>query len=377
MESDIIERRQLTRRRFLTDAAIAGAFVGGLPALLAACASPSASGSVASASPTSSSLVPSPSTAASPSLAAIEDIIVQLGWFKNVEFAGLYAAEKAGFSEAQRVKQQLLPGGPQSDAFQIVASGAALVGVASGSTALVEARANGLPIKAIAAQFQKSPACIMSLADAPLKSVQDMVGKKIALQPSARSFWDVVLKLNNLPADAVTIVTAADDPTPLVSHQVDGFLAFASNQPVALKLKGIDTYLLSTWDMGYRNYANVYCVLDSALAEHEDLLVRWLRSAIQGWTYYLDHQDEIVAYTVGLDPSAKLDLKQQTIEAQIQNQFLESPLTDSKGLLSMDPAVFQAGIDLLKTSNQSASPVAVNDVMTTTILEKALVGITF
>lgn len=343
-----LDRRQFLGRSFgVTAGALAGA------SLLAACGSDdSTSGTAAGDGVT-------------------DTVRVQLAWVENVEFAGFYAAEELGYLRRNHVGQKLLAGGPEADPIQILASKSADVALAPGTNDVILARSNGIPLKAFAAQYQRTPSVIMSRIDDPILSADALAGKKIGLQPAARAAMEAILEINRIPKDDVQLITVADDPTPLVTKQVDGFMAFAFNQPIALRERGIETNQISLTDLGYGDYVYVYSALESTIEEKPDMLVDWLRAAQAGWRYFLGHKPEMVRLSVERSPDLKLDAKQQTLAAGEVGRFLTSDLTQEKGLLWMNTDGFERGVDLLVRTGQLKQPVPIDDMVTLRILERA------
>ena len=305
---------------------------------------------------------------------SLKQATVQLLWLEDVEFGGNYAAAKQGFMKQQGLKQTLIPGGPQTNAVQAVAGGSAPIGLIGGSQDIIEAVASGIPVKMIATTYQTTTYGLLSLASNPIRTPQDAIGKKIGLQAGARPFWNEILAVNHIAEDKMTIVPAGFDPTPLVTHQIDGYWAYAFNQPVSLELKGIPTYMMLASDAGTPSYSDVIFTLDSALKTQEDLLVRWLRATIQGWEYFLQHPVEMANYAISQSPSLKLDPTQQVAQAKAEVPFLTSPLTNSKGLLWIDQSSLAQSAALLHQVGQVNRLVAPSETMTTTILEKAYGG---
>ncbi len=367
----MVWREGMTRRTFIRRAGQLGVGaigLGSVMTVLDACSAGSATGA-----PSSSAGAARASASAAPP-AALQAVKVQLLWIEDVEFAGLYAASSQGFLKAAGLSQTLIPGGPQINAIQSVAGGAAPIGLIGSTDQMIQARANGVPVKMIAATFQTGPFGVMSLASAPIKTPSDLVGKKIGLQAGGRPTFSEMLSASGLTASQMTIVPVGTDPTPLVSGQVDGFWSYAFNQPLELAAKGIKTTMLLASTAGVPDYGDVIFTLDDVLQKNEALLVSWLRAAVQGWQYALANPAAMAKETVDQSPSLKLSLSQQTAQASAQVPFLTSALTKAKGLLWIDPSSVSKSIDLNLKTGQIKSAVNVNDVMTTTILEKAFGG---
>jgi NitT/TauT family transport system substrate-binding protein len=319
------------------------------------------------AAPTTAAAViaPAPSTPAS--------LKVQIG-VQNVEFAGTFEADQQGYLKAENLAQDLLATGPNVAPVTVVSGGGANLGVLGGADSLIKARASGIPVKAFGVILQKAPSGLMSLASNPIKTAKDAVGKRIGLQSGARGPWSTILQLNGLEEKQMTIVPVEFDPAPLVNGQVDGFWSYAFNQPLALQSKGLETVMLIAYDAGYKYYGDVLFATDQVIKDQEDTLVRWLRATVKGWEYTVAHPEEAARFTVDRSPELGLNVDQQVAQNNAQIDYVTSDLTRANGMLWMDPATWQAGIDILDKLGQLSTPIKVDDIQTTTILEKAFSG---
>lgn len=347
-----MDRRFSRRELIRLGAATAGA--AAMVPLLEACA-PAAQAPVTSA----------PSASAKPTLTAAA-LNVQVG-VQNVEFAGVFAAEDQGYLKSLALTETLLPFGPNVQPVTVVAGGGAQVGVIGGADTFLKARASGIPVVAIGTMYQKAPSGLVSLAKNPIRTPKDAVGKKIGLQTGARGPWSTILNLAGLKESDMTIVPVQFDPTPLVQGQVDGFWAFAFNQPLVLQAQGLNTVFMTAFDAGYKFYGDVIITTDQGAKESADALARWLRATAKGWDYAFGYPDAVAKLAVDRSPALNLDLKQQTAQLNAEKDFMQS----SAGFYSMDQATWQAGIDILKGLNQLDKPITAAEVMNTSILAAA------
>ena len=217
-----LDRRSFLRRGAAGGIGVALLGTGGMSAILAACGS--------SSKPSSSG----PTTTVG-GVTDLGELTFQLSWIKNVEFAGEYIADTNGYYKgAGFSKVTLLSGGPGVAQDSIVAAGKALVCI-SAPDITSSAIKNGAPLVTIGAQYQKNPFAIMSLANKPIKTPQDMIGKKIGVQATNEAVWNAFLKANNIDPGSITKVPVQFDPTPLTTGEVDGWFSFITNEPNDLK----------------------------------------------------------------------------------------------------------------------------------------------
>jgi len=118
---------------------------------------------------------------------ATSEVTFQLGWIISNGQIGEIAARSLGYFEAEGINLKVAPGGPNVDGVAVVAAGSAQAGNLSSSPSLMLARAGGLPVKCFAVGYQEHPFTYFSLPKKPIRSPQDMVGKRIGTQGTARA----------------------------------------------------------------------------------------------------------------------------------------------------------------------------------------------
>nr|WP_041259719.1 ABC transporter substrate-binding protein [Pseudofrankia inefficax] len=327
------DRRSFLRRGAGMAAGAAALGIGGSE-FLAACGSSGSGGSSAASSGPSS----------------FGALTYRLSWIKNVEFAGAYIADQKGYYKAAGFTSvNLISGGPSATPQDAdVATGKAFIGI-SAPDITGAAILQGAPIKIIGAQYQKNPFAIMSLASKPIKTPEDMIGKKIGVQATNESVWSAFLAANNIDPSKIDKVPVQFDPTPLTTGQVDGWFSFITNEPNLLKVKGIDTVTFLLADFKYPLVSETYMVTTDTLAKDKDKIKAFLTAEIKGW------HDQIATPGTGASLAATvygkdqgLDTAEQTLEAKAQNELLVTADTKANGLFTITPALIEENIATLK-----------------------------
>ncbi len=207
----------------------------------------------------------------------------QLSWIKNVEFAGSYIADTKGYYKKQGFSSvELLSGGPTVQQDAVVQSGKAFACI-SAPDITSSAINNGADLKIIGAQYQKNPFAVMSLKKSPIKTPDDMIGKKIGVQATNEAVWAAFLKANDIDPSKIDKVPVQFDPTPLAKGEVDGWFSFFTNEPNTLKLQGVpNTYFLLA-DYKYPLVSETYAVKSDTLKSDRDKVKAFLVAEIMGW----------------------------------------------------------------------------------------------
>ena len=147
-------------------------------------------------------------------------VLIQYDWIMSNGQIGDVVAVDKGFFEEQGLQVQMTPGGPNSATISPVISGQARLAQFSGVSQLLLARsAGGVPIKYFATGYQQGPFAYFSLPRAPVRTPQDLIGKRVGIQPTARSSLDALLAKTKIDPAKVNIQTIGFDMTPLVGRR--------------------------------------------------------------------------------------------------------------------------------------------------------------
>lgn len=262
---------------------------------------------------------------------------LQLNYLKNVQFAGSLVADDRGFYKAGGLDVELMAGGPSTSVETVVQSGKALVGITHTAQA-VNAINNGADLQIIGAGYQKNPFCVVSTAEKPIKTPQDMIGKKIGVSDSNTPVWQAFLAANKIDPSSLQVVKIQFDPTPLATGEVDGFMAFFTNEPVVLEIMGIPATTFQFGDFNYPLLEDVYITKASSLKDQAQRaeVTALMKAEAQGWQVAVADPNESARLAVtkyGAD--LKLDQTQQVRQAQAQNALVVDEDTKAHGLFWM------------------------------------------
>jgi len=330
-----IASRLASRRSFLRLAGLGVAGVG-----LAACSSGTTTTTSSSAAAADGSTAAASGSAVSTAIAPGSNgsISLQLSWIKNIEFGGEYFADSKGYYTQAGFSAVDLVTGPVDSADALVAAGNVTVGISAPDATARFISEQGAPLKVIASTFQKNPFCILSLEQGkPIRTVADLAGKKIGIQAGTnQQIFEGFLKANNVDPASLTQVVVQFEPTPLTEGNVDGFMAFLTNEPFLVKAQGFTPVTLSFADNGLPLTSETYTVLQETIDTKRDMLKAFLVAEILGWTDAV--ADPAGAAALAVNTYGKdlgLDLAGQTEQATAQNELIVSADTKANGLFTL------------------------------------------
>jgi NitT/TauT family transport system substrate-binding protein len=298
--------------------------------------------------------------------AATTDVTFQLGWIVSNGQIGEIAARSLGYFEAEKINLKITPGGPNVDGVAIVASGSAQAGNLSSSPSLMLARNGGLPVKCFAVGYQEHPFTYFSLPKKPIRAPQDMIGKTIGTQGTARILLRALLAKHKIKESDVQVVVMGSDMAPLMTGQVDAVTGWLTNTG-ALKALPPDRVDLRLWDTGIQLYANLYYATDDTLRKHGDVVAAFTRAAAKGWQYTHQNPEKAVDLLVKAYPNLNREAELEAIKPVLGFSFTKT--TAAKGWGTMEPSVWEAQLRTYDELGQFKGPAPkVTDVMTESIL---------
>lgn len=301
-----------------------------------------------------------------------DQVIVQLKWVHQAQFAGFYAADKKGFYAEENIDITLMAGGPDISVDMMIAdliSGETTFAI-RGADEIIKARADANPIVAIAVIYQRNPWVYMSLQGAGIKRPQDLVGRRLMVAPQAGiqhlAFLD---KVGIDPSSIETIPDYERGVTRLTSSQIDVQLSFGVGPRLEFEEKGFELNLIWLDDYGIKSYGDTIVATEELVQQDPELVERFLRATLKGWRYAIENPDEAVDMTLQYDPTLTRDHQVRMMETQ-------TPLihTGEDQIGWMRAAVWEGMLDLMLEHGLLDEQVDLDKVYTMEFLQKVYAG---
>jgi ABC-type nitrate/sulfonate/bicarbonate transport system substrate-binding protein len=281
------------------------------------------------------------------------ELNVQLSWIKNSEFAGEFFAVENGYYTDAGFSSVNLVAGPAATEAEVL-SGNALVGIANPISTAPIILGENAPLKIIGTTYQKNPFTILSLKDGGnIATVQDLIGKRIGVQAGPNeTLFDALLKANGIDASKVTKVPVQYDPAPLVNGEVDGFLAYVTNESFVVADQGYEVTNLLFADNGLPFVTESFVVTQDSIDNNRAALKAFLKATILGW------KDSIADPNGGADLALNvygadlgLNADKEYYQSKTQNEILvQTDETNANGLFTISDAMIAQNLATLKAS---------------------------
>ena len=300
----------------------------------------------------------------------MKKLTVVLSYVPNVETFGPEYALHNGFFKEQGLDVTLVPAGQGVDQVQMVASGAADIGITDPETILAGV-ARGEKFVAFAAEFQKSPVAMTCRKDSGVARPADLKGKKLGVKTAAKPFTDLFLEKNGVAAsDLTTTAIGGQDISMLIAGRIDcEITTFAFNEPRLIEAAGVPVNVLPLGEYGLNAQTNSYFVKDAFFADpaKQELLVKYLKAEVKAWEVFFKDPDAAAKYIVESKFVDGLDIDQQKYQAEQMVNYMRDKLTAEKGLMWVSPATWKE-----TAANALAAKVLKSEIDTTPMVSDAI-----
>lgn len=224
---------------------------------------------------------------------ARQQVILQLPWKHQFEFAGFYAAIDHGLYREQGLEVEIREYRDGLDLLDEVRSGNVTYGLANGS--VIRWRLEGEPISLLANYFRRAPLVI--LARPGIFSLSELRG--LTLMAATTDLDSPVLRAA-LHEEGLVLgrdlkrVAHTFDTAPFIRGEVDAMTAFLSNQPFVLEQRGVPFQILGL-DGYLPGLGDSYLFTTSKeVARHPARTRAFVEASNAGWRYALEHPESVI-----------------------------------------------------------------------------------
>jgi NitT/TauT family transport system substrate-binding protein len=247
---------------------------------------------------------------------ALTPITVQLSWTNQAEFAGLYAADQLGYFADEGLQVSFLEGGPEVDFITPVVDGTAHFGIAQPADVIL-ARAGGRPVRGIAVIYRRSPLVFFALKETGISRPQDFAGQKIRSSTTADQTLQAMLARVGIDTDQYETFYLPSDVSLFVSGEVPIWAGFINGLALEVQRSGYDLNNNFPDDYGIHFYGDVVITTDKMITDHPDIVRRFTRAALKGWTYAVENPRSTGAFVQQYNPQADPELENDKVTASI------------------------------------------------------------
>ncbi len=225
--------------------------------------------------------------AAASAASAADKVTFGTNWLAEAEHGGYYQAVADGTYAKYGLDVTILPGGPQANNGLLLAAGKIDFYMGGNLLLAFDAVDQNLPIKVVAADFQKDPQIMMSHPGAGLDKWEDLpkatafIGKE-----GLASFFQWMKTAYGFKEENVRPYTF--NSAPFIADKNSIQQGYVTSEPYAVEKEGgfkPNIFLLA--DHGYGTYATTIETRQDIIDKHPDRVQRFVEASAIGWYHYL------------------------------------------------------------------------------------------
>jgi NitT/TauT family transport system substrate-binding protein len=293
-----------------------------------------------------------------------EPFKLQLRWYDQAQFMGYYVALDKGFYEEEGLDVTIVPGGPNTNAIEVLRNGEADMIVEWVALALTTPNAGNNPVN-IAQLYQNSGLMLACMRSRSIYRADDLRGKTIgsrggSLEIPLRTWLASIGIPVTGGADGVEIVYQNGDDG-ILEGDPDCVMGMIYNEYWQLIEQGLSPRQLAIFrfeELGFSLLEDGLYISDTCIANDvcRGRSTRFLRASLRGWQYSIDNPERAIEEVLGLlaeqGPLSAATRRHQTHMAREVFKLLGQNI-DDLGLL--DIGSYQRTVRLLRQNRVDSS----------------------
>jgi len=220
--------------------------------------------------------------------ALAEDVSFGTNWVAQAEHGGFYQAVADGTYEACGLNVTIQPGGPQVNNRALLLAGRIDFHMGGNIQQAFSAVQENIPLKVLAAIFQKEPQVIMTHPGQGLDSWDDLKTAETLFigDNGFQSFYQWMMAEHGFTAEQRKPYTF--NPAPFIADPKSGQQGYVTSEPFAIQREGgfePNAFLIA--DFGYDSYSTTIEAMQATIDEKPEVVKCFVEGSIKGWYNYL------------------------------------------------------------------------------------------
>jgi len=302
-------------------------------------------------------------------------VVIRLDFIIGGNHTPWFVAWEKGFYAKRGLNVTIQPGTGSADTIRAIAAGAADVGFANVSTAIV-GRSRGAPTVSVA-QLGFIAVTVLWREEADIKGLKDLEGKSWAISPGQAQWFlmPALARINNLDFATIKIQETAPplQPAALLAKKADFITMFrASNDEVAemaATKQGIRLKRIHMREAGLDIYGSALIVKEEDIKRRPEMIRAYVEGTMEGLRYTRDHQEEAMGILLKHKPELDKELTRIQIKNGVEEVFIP-PESLASGYGYMKPDVMEKTVKITNEFFDVAGKVAAVGVYTNQFIRK-------
>lgn len=204
----------------------------------------------------------------------------RLDWKAGGQHAPFFLGKARGFYAAEGLDVNIISGSGSSDSVKQLGAGTVDLGLVD-ALVLVQAAEQGVPVKAVAAYYQRTPIVLLSPKSKPVTDPKQLTtGLKVGSKRASATYQGLtaLLAVNNIDMKKVNLVDIGFGVQPLLVGQVDALMGFTMNESIEAETGGMPVVEMPIADHGVTAYGLMLAANEKLVQAKPEIVRAFLRA---------------------------------------------------------------------------------------------------
>ncbi|RST84526.1 ABC transporter substrate-binding protein [Aquibium carbonis] len=219
---------------------------------------------------------------------AAEKVIFATNWLAQAEHGGYYQAVADGTYAACGLDVEIMQGGPQVSGRPLLLAGRIDFYMGGNMLQAFSAVEQNIPLRVVAASFQKEPQVLMSHPGQGLDTWEDLKNAEqyILGDEGFQSYFQWMI--TDFGFDAAKRVPYTFNPAPFIANPKSVQQGYVTSEPFAVEREaGFKPNLFLLADYGFETYATTIETMQKTIDERPEVVQCFVDGSAKGWYNYL------------------------------------------------------------------------------------------
>lgn len=268
---------------------------------------------------------------------AAEKVVFATNWLAQAEHGGYYQAVADGTYAACGLDVEIMQGGPQVSGRPLLLAGKIDFYMGGNMLQAFAAVDQNIPLRVVAASFQKEPQVLMSHPGQGLDTWDDLkkADQYILGDEGFQSYFQWMI--TDFGFDAAKRVPYTFNPAPFIANPKSVQQGYVTSEPFAVEREaGFKPNLFLLADYGFETYATTIETMQKTIDERPDVVQCFVDGSAKGWYNYL-YGDNAAANALIKKDNPDMNDEQIAFSIATMKEFgiVDSGDTATKGIGAM------------------------------------------
>jgi NitT/TauT family transport system substrate-binding protein len=310
---------------------------------------------------------------AAPALAQNVAVVFGTNWLAQAEHGGFYQSVADGTYAACGLDVTIQPGGPQVNNRALMIAGKVDYHMGGNLLEAFSAAAEGIPIVAVAAAFQKEPQVIIA-HPGKAATFEDLkkLDKILIGDQGYASFYQWMKAAYGFTDEQREVYTF--NPAPFIANENWGMQGYLSSEPyMVAKEAGFEPDVFLIADAGYSTYSTLIETMADTVATKPEQVTCFVEGSIKGWYNYLYNDNTAANEMIKKDnPDISDEAIAYAIEKMKSAGIVDSGDTETLGIGAMSEEHVKDFFDKMVTAGVVAADIDWKATINTSFVNKGV-----